>query len=114
MGTYLIDTNVIIDLFEGRLPQKSAIWVDNLILSGNATMSVINKIELLGFNSIPKTQGNLINLIKMCTVLSLTDGIVDETIGLKKIKKIKLPDAIIAASALVHKLEIISRNTNDF
>ncbi len=114
MGTYLIDTNVIIDLFEGRLPQNAAIWVDNLVISGNATVSVINKIELLGFNSSPETYQNLVNLINMGTLLSLTDAIVDETIALKKIKRIKLPDAIIAATALVHNLKIVSHNTGDF
>lgn len=114
MGTYLIDTNVIIDLFEGRLPLNAAIWVDNLVISGNATVSVINKIELLGFNALPETYENLINLINMCTVLSLNDAVVDETIALKKIKKIKLPDAIIAATALVHNLKIVSHNTADF
>ncbi len=114
MGTYLIDTNVYIDLFEGRLPQNAAIWVDNLALSGNSIISVINKIELLGFETSPETHQNLINLIKMGIVLSLTDAIVDETIALKKIKKIKLPDAIIAATALVHELKIVSRNKADF
>ena len=38
----------------------------------------------------------------------------NETIALRKIQKIKLPDAIIAATALVHNLTIISRNTSDF
>jgi toxin FitB len=114
MGTYLIDTNVVIDLFEGRLPLKAAIWVDNFVLSGNSTISVINKIELLGFNSTPNTHQNLVKLINSGNVLSLTDSIVDETIALKKMKKIKLPDAVIAATALVHKLTIISRNKVDF
>ncbi len=114
MGTYLIDTNVVIDLFEGRLPKKAALRVDDLVISGDASVSIINKIELLGFNSQPITYQNLVRLIDASTVISLTDTIVDKTIALKKVKKIKLPDAIIAATAMVHKLTIISRNTVDF
>ena len=51
MGTYLIDTNVGIDLLEGRLPLVAATWVNNRLHSGEFTMSVVNKIELLGFNT---------------------------------------------------------------
>ena len=44
----------------------------------------------------------------------LTQEIVKQTITLRKIVKIKLPDAIIAATAMVHNLVLISRNTKDF
>ena len=114
MGPFLMDTNAGIDLLDGRLPQKAAIWFDNHVLSGNVAISVINKIELLGFNMSPQSYQKVQSLINTVDVLSLTDAIVNETIALRKIKKIKLPDAIIAATALVHNLTIISRNTSDF
>jgi len=44
----------------------------------------------------------------------LDDAITLKTIDLRKSKKIKLGDAIIAATALVHNLILISRNTADF
>jgi predicted nucleic acid-binding protein len=44
----------------------------------------------------------------------LTQEIVAETIELRKIRKIKLPDAIIAATAIVDNLTLISGNTKDF
>jgi toxin FitB len=40
--------------------------------------------------------------------------IVEQTILLRKKHKIKTPDAIIAATALVHDLTIITRNSGDF
>ncbi|AUD03719.1 PIN domain-containing protein [Spirosoma pollinicola] len=43
-----------------------------------------------------------------------TNAIIDACIGLRKNLKIKLPDAIIAATALVHGRTIIIRNTKDF
>ena len=38
----------------------------------------------------------------------------EQTITLRKKHKIKLPDAIIAATALVHNLTLLTRNEKDF
>ncbi len=54
------------------------------------------------------------SFVESVTVLPLTDEIADKSIEVRKIKKMKLPDAIIAATAMVHDLVIISRNTKDF
>ena len=47
-------------------------------------------------------------------VLELSNEIVDSCIDIRKKHKIKLPDAIIAATALVYSLTIITRNVSDF
>jgi hypothetical protein len=47
-------------------------------------------------------------------VFDLREEIVNTTIDLRRKHKIKLPDAIIAATALVYNLILISRNTTDF
>ena len=49
-----------------------------------------------------------------CSMLDLTSEIIDKTISIRKKYKIKLPDAIIAATALVYDLILFSRNTADF
>lgn len=46
--------------------------------------------------------------------MPLTDEIVDETIAIRKVHKIKLPDAIIAATAKTKNLALITRNESDF
>ncbi|HRI59488.1 MAG TPA: PIN domain-containing protein [Saprospiraceae bacterium] len=48
------------------------------------------------------------------TIYGLTDDIANQTISIRKSVKIKLPDAVIAATALIHGLELISRNEADF
>ena len=48
------------------------------------------------------------------SIIALTDNIVNASIDVRMNHKTKLPDAIIAATALVHELIIISRNTKDF
>lgn len=47
-------------------------------------------------------------------ILELAEPVVNQTIALRNQHKIKLPDAIIAATALVHGFELVSRNTSDF
>ncbi|MEL7532264.1 MAG: type II toxin-antitoxin system VapC family toxin, partial [Bacteroidota bacterium] len=47
-------------------------------------------------------------------VLPLTEDIVQKTIMLRKQYRIKLPDAIIAATALHYDLQLITRNFDDF
>jgi hypothetical protein len=46
--------------------------------------------------------------------LYIDDAIIAETIRIRKIVKIKLPDAIIAASAIIHNYELLTENMNDF
>ncbi len=48
------------------------------------------------------------------TVLDLTNNIVDTSIRIRKKHKTKLPDAIIAATAIVFELTIITHNIKDF
>jgi predicted nucleic acid-binding protein len=56
----------------------------------------------------------MIELIEASTIIPLTDEMVDETIAIRKIHKIKLPDAIIAATAKTKNLTLITRNETDF
>lgn len=46
--------------------------------------------------------------------VDLEDNIVEKAIKLRKKYKVKLPDAIIAASAIVKKLQLVTRNVKDF
>ena len=88
---YLIDTNVIIDFAAGKLPQKGHLFMANII-DTQPCISFVNKIELLGFSNVS------------LPIIAFTKAA--ETIG--------ITDAIIAATALVHKIELITRNEADF
>ena len=46
--------------------------------------------------------------------MALSNDIADECIIIRKVHKTKLPDAIIAATALVNNLTLITRNISDF
>jgi predicted nucleic acid-binding protein len=113
---FLIDTNAIIEFLAGNIPIAGNEWIQLIIEKNLHCISVINQIELLGFNySIPSSDILILEeFIKSCNILPLTEPIVEETIALRKTHKIKLPDAIIAATAIVYDLFIVTRNTSDF
>jgi predicted nucleic acid-binding protein len=111
---YLIDTNVAIDYIGEVLPRKALAMLDGII-DRQFYLSVINKIELLGFAGITENEEiKFQELINAADVLDLDEDIVISTIEIRKQYKTKLPDAIIAATALVNKFTIISRNIKDF
>ncbi|MCC7245800.1 MAG: PIN domain-containing protein [Saprospiraceae bacterium] len=59
-------------------------------------------------------QSIFVDLIDRVQILGISSEIANQTAALRKEIKIKLPDAIIASTALVHQLELITRNTSDF
>ena len=111
---FLLDTNVIINYLDASLP-VSAMQYLHTIVDEAPIILIITKMEALGYNFKSADEQKVMEtLINASTVLNISNDVVYKTIDIKKTKKIKLPDAIIAASALVHNLIIISRNTSDF
>lgn len=111
---YLIDTNVAIDYIGEDMPEKALYMLDGII-DRIFHISVINKIELLGFANITEDEENKIReMINASITINLDENIVNKTIYIRKQYRTKLPDAIIAATALVNKFTLISRNTKDF
>ena len=111
---YLIDTNVIIDYFGQLLPEKVTLLLDQII-DNRFYISVINKIELLGFSGLQETEENIFQeFVRAAEILNLNEDVIDMTISLRRNYRIKLPDAIIAATALVYDLVLLTRNIKDF
>lgn len=110
---YLIDSNAVIDYLGRKLPPSGMDFM-NSVIDDFPTLSVITKIEVLGFNAPDEHYQLLTNFMDDNTILGLTNNIVDTSIEIRKNYKTKLPDAIIAATALVYNLTLISRNTSDF
>ena len=110
---YLIDTNVVIDYLGSKLPLAGMGFMD-VIINAIPNVSIVTKIEILGFNASEEHYRLLTNFMDDAVVFELTSNVVDICIGIRKKHKTKLPDAIIAATALAHGFVLISRNISDF
>ncbi len=110
---FLIDANVIIDYTANKLNDKASAFVENIFNTG-FNISVIVKIEVLGYNDAPAKIQLLEEFVTTANIFSLDESITKKTIELRRIKKIKLGDAVIAATALTYNLTLITRNINDF
>ena len=66
-------------------------------------------MELLGFPDITFDEQQLIeHCLADLTHLAVTTSVENQAIDLRRSRKVKLPDAIIAATALVHGLELLT------
>jgi predicted nucleic acid-binding protein len=110
---YLIDSNVVIGYLDNKLTSHG-MRLMNTIIDDIPNISVITKIEVLRFNASIDVYKVLEDFIGESAIFDLNDIIVDNTISICKSHKIKLPDAIIAATALVYNLTLITRNISDF
>lgn len=108
---YLIDTNAISDYLGGRVSEKVLDLMDE-VMDNQPAISIINRIELVGHNHPELPQFLL--AVACCNVIELTEEIVVQTIALRKSRSIKVPDAIIAATALVYNFTLITHNLSDF
>ena len=110
----VIDTNILIYYLNKQLPESVKMQLDEMILSGSS-MSIITKIEVLGWQghdkeSLEKARA----LLSLFEEFALNQVIADCCIQLRMDYKIKLPDAIIAATALVNDKVLVTRNVDDF
>jgi toxin FitB len=110
---YLFDTNILIYHTEGSEV------VSNIIREALArnvfNVSVLTKIEFLGWEKhSPEGFEKCSRLIKLSNVYLIDDDIGEKTIELKRRVKIKLADAVIAATALVNNFKLVTRNVDDY
>ena len=111
---YLLDTNVVINYLDASLPITGMQFL-NKIVDQEPIISIITKIETLGFNFKSWEEKSTMEFfINNSDIININDDIVKTTIAIRQNYRIKLPDAIIAATAIVYGLTLISRNAKDF
>lgn len=109
-NSYLLDSNIIIYLLNGTLLLKD-------IAKNNDTfyVSVVTYMEVLGFPfSTEEAKNEVETFLNSFILHHLTAEIVQKTVCIKQQRRIKLPDAIIAATALCKDITVVTRNTSDF
>lgn len=67
-----------------------------------------------GINNSPEGFQKCRRLVELANVYVVDEDIAEQAIELKKQSKIKLADAVIAATALVNNLKLATRNADDY
>lgn len=111
---FLIDTNIIIYHFKDELPDHATAWIDE-IFKASFSISIITKIEFLGWKNYTHEQFNQASqFLSNANVISVKEDIANQAIQLRRQIRIKLPDAIIAATCIIKNYTLVTRNTEDF
>ena len=109
------DSNILIYYLNQSLPLPIKSWVDEQLCQNNAYISVITRIEILGYYQCSQLQHEIAQMfIKQFQECALPETVVQSCIDLKRKYRIKLPDAIIAATALDLNVPLVTRNVTDF
>jgi len=111
---YIWDTNTVIYYLQQQFPPLAEKLIDNMVNEARPAISAITEIELLCWKSAAEKDLDVLhNFIEDSLVIELEQPIKYKTADIRKKHKIKLPDAIIAATALVYELSLVSRNVSD-
>lgn len=109
------DSNILIYYLNQSLPLSVKSWVDEQLYQNNAYISVITRIEILGYYQCSQLQYEIAQMfIKQFQECALPETVVQSCIDLKRKYRIKLPDALIAATALDLNVPLVTRNVTDF
>lgn len=106
----LLDSNILIYGAHGPEPR-----LDIVLSRTDLAVTSITRIETLGFHRLTDAERHWLEVaIGLTRVLMLDDDVANCAIALRQSRKIGVADAIIAATALVHGLPLVTRNVRDF
>jgi predicted nucleic acid-binding protein len=89
--------------------KAGALDLDTLFAGESRFISVITKLELLKYPDItPEEEERILAFLPDVTILPITVAIEQATIEISRRTTLKLPDAIIAATAIVTGAEVVS------
>lgn len=107
----VLDSNIIIYATQPKNKRLLELLANEKLIS----VSVISKIEVLGYNKLSSfDKENLELFFDNIPIISLNDKITDKAIMLKQQKKMTLGDAIIAATSIYSKTPLLTNNIDDF
>jgi predicted nucleic acid-binding protein len=112
---YLWDTNTVIYYLQQQFPPSAEKFIDSTLADSIPAISAITEIELLCWKTATEKDLKVLHdFVDDALVFELEKDIKLKTADIRKAHRIKLPDAIIAATALVHDLTLLTRNIGDF
>ncbi|MBD1805001.1 type II toxin-antitoxin system VapC family toxin [Microcoleus sp. FACHB-SPT15] len=106
----LLDSNIII-----YSAQPEHAQLRELIAENAPAVSALSYLEVLGYHLLTEQQRQYFEeFFQVAQVLPISQDVLDQAVILRQQRRMTLGDTIIAGTALVHGLTLITRNTDDF
>lgn len=106
----LIDSNIIIYtglVNQGRLRK----WLKNY----SPVVSAVSQIEVLGYRKLTEKDKHYFEaFFNNLKVIPINENVIKEAIALRQIKSMSLGDSIIAATAIIENIPLLTANSKDF
>ena len=107
---YLIDTNIIIYYLEGEQDAVSFLRTHR----GKLSISPITWMETLSYPFSADEEQVVRAFLQEFRLVEISSPVMELSVKIRRMKKMKLPDAIIASSAIQNDLILVTRNIKDF
>lgn len=107
---YLLDSNALIYAVRpDALYAPFRLWVKH----PDAVISTISRVEVLGFTRLTVADARAFTaMFLLLPQLPMTDVVLNRAVKIRQQLRIKTPDAIVAATALVHGLELVTADSD--
>ena len=106
----LLDSNIII-----YAAQAENEFLREFIMNNSPFVSAISQLEVLGYHQLTDEDKNYFaEFFDASQVLPICQIVIDQAVKLKQKRKMSLGDAIIAGTAKVYDLMVVTRNVDDF
>lgn len=112
---WLLDTNVWIDSHAGRADACRVFVQARAAANAWIGFSGVTALEVLGYSGLTVADDQALRkMLGEFQQVAVESAVIEEAIRIRKAHRLKSPDAIVAATALIQQAELVTRNTSDF
>ncbi|HZN65889.1 MAG TPA: type II toxin-antitoxin system VapC family toxin [Tepidisphaeraceae bacterium] len=106
----LLDSNIII-----YASQPAHQPLRDFIAAHAPAVSAVSYVEVLGYHRLTQAERDAYSrFFAAARVLPLDQPVLDSAVSLRRQRRMSLGDSLVAGTALVHRLTLVTRNTDDF
>ncbi len=106
----LVDSNILI-----YAAQPAHAPLRHFIAAHAPAVSAVSYVEVLGYHQLDDQDRQYFEAIfRLARVFPLSQAVLDQAVALRQQRKMSLGDALIAGTALIHGLTLVTRNVEDF
>ena len=106
----LLDSNAIIYSVKPEFDT-----LRQLIAEQNPAVSAISYVEVLGYHKLTASdKEDFIEFFRTALIISVSQPVLEQAVALRQQRRMSLGDSIIAATALLNDLTLVTANVTDF